>query len=894
MNRNLGKKLIIIFALGIFCLAGFSYLLYSDATLRYVLNGNFPPDTAANNALGALRSSLKDVETAEFRYIFLGEQNALTAYESGSAALHQSLRDLKVFFAGEPDRQHKLASLEPLIRERLRFTEQVIASRKKRGGKAAEALMRTGEGPRISGQIQAGLAGLEQAGRLASMYHGKAVAKSFKIATSLVTAGFTVAFAVLLIAIGMVWRESVQRRHMKQTVHELRQQFRIFTEGLPDCSFFMLRPDGRISRWNSAAEHLFGFRSKEIEGSHFSALFSPEEIRLGKTERCLLQAAADGRFEDVGLRMRKDGSLFHAHTIITQVRDNADVPRGFSVIIRDISEMKRNEESLKKLSLTVEQSPDLVLITDRNGKVEFVNKAAEDVTGFGREDFLAGGLDVLRIKEKNPDLFQTLWNSVLSGQSFQAEMTGIDKSGEPVYLDEIATPIMDSQGTVTHVVFTSSDVTSIRLMSKRLDFLASYDSLTGLPNRDLFAGRLDRDVAAGESVRGVIAVLTLDIDRFKYINEIYGLEAGNKVLKQVAESLSVSVSKGDTVGRLGSDEFGIVLHDIKKPSDVILFIKMIMKNVPQIIMSGGEEIPVTLAAGIAMYPADGENARTLMKNADTAQSKAKALGRNHYQFYTTDMNVGISELVFMERRLTEALQNKEYVLTFQPYYYLSTRKVAGSEALLKWNNDEFGQVSPTKFIPMLEETGMIIDVGKWVLKTACMQIREWSNGRGSFPVSVNLSPFQFRHEYLVETVENAIQEYGIDARRLTLEVTESTFMKDQDFAVSVLKRLKGLGVRIAIDDFGTGYSSLSYLKKFPVDFVKIDQSFIKDVASDPDTMSLVTAIISMSHSLGLKTIAEGVETEEQWKILRLLKCDMAQGYYFSPPVSARDFENLLA
>jgi len=295
-----------------------------------------------------------------------------------------------------------------------------------------------------------------------------------------------------------------------------------------------------------------------------------------------------------------------------------------------------------------------------------------------------------------------------------------------------------------------------------------------------------------------------------------------------------------------------------------------------------------------MYPADGQDARTLIKNADTALSKAKGLGRNHYQFYTTDMNVGISELVFMERRLTEALQNKEYVLTFQPYYHLSTRKVAGSEALLKWNNDEFGQVSPTKFIPMLEETGMIIDVGKWVLQTACMQIREWSNRRGSLPMSVNLSPFQFRHEYLVETVENTIHEYGIDAGRLTLEVTESTFMKDQDFAVSVLKRLKGLGVRIAIDDFGTGYSSLSYLKKFPVDFVKIDQSFIKDVATDPDTMSLVTAIVSMSHSLSLKTIAEGVETEEQWKILRLLKCDMAQGYYFSRPVSARDVENLLA
>ncbi len=886
--------MIVIFALGMSCLAGISYFLYSDSTLQYALNVNFSPDTAAAKALSNLRSSLKDMEAAESRYILLGEQNALAVYESSEDALRQSLKDLKSSLVGEPDQQRKFAGLEPLLAERLRFADEGIAARKRSGRKAAEALVRTGKGQRLSGQIQAELFGLEQAGLRANLHYGKTLTQSFKKAVYLVTAGFTSAAAVLLISTMMVWRESARRRHTGQALRELKQQFRFFTEELRDCSHFMLRPDGKISTWNKAAERLFGYRAKEIVGKHFSVLFPPEEIQLGQSERCLQQATADGRCENGGQRRRKDGSVFQSHSVITQVRGDAEVPQGYSVLVRDITELRQNEESLKKLSLTVEQSADLVVITDRNGKVEFANKAAEDVTGYTREEFLAGGLDVLRIREKDPDLYQTLWSTVLSGRTFHAEIAGIDKSGEPLYLDEIATPIMDDQGAVTHVVFTSSDLTPIRLMSDKLDFVASYDSLTGLPNRDLFTGRLGRDVAGGDSSKGVIAVLAIDIDRFKYINEIYGLEAGNKVLKQVAESLSVSVSKGDIVGRLGSDEFGIVLHDVKRPSDVILFVKMIMKNVPQIIMSGGEEIPVTLATGIAMYPADGQDARTLMKNADTALSKAKALGRNHYQFYTADMNVGISELVFMERRLTEALQNKEYILTFQPYCYLATRKIAGSEALLKWNSDEFGQVSPTKFIPMLEETGMIIDVGKWVLETACMQIREWSNGMGSFPVAVNLSPFQFRHEYLVETVENAINEYGIDARRLTLEVTESTFMKDQNFAISVLQRLKGLGVRIAIDDFGTGYSSLSYLKKFPVDFVKIDQSFIKDVASDPDTMSLVTAIISMSHSLNLKTIAEGVETEEQWKILRLLKCDMAQGYYFSPPVSAREFESLVS
>jgi EAL domain-containing protein (putative c-di-GMP-specific phosphodiesterase class I) len=294
-----------------------------------------------------------------------------------------------------------------------------------------------------------------------------------------------------------------------------------------------------------------------------------------------------------------------------------------------------------------------------------------------------------------------------------------------------------------------------------------------------------------------------------------------------------------------------------------------------------------------MYPDDGKDAHTLMKNADIALSKAKAQGRNHYQFYTADMNIGVTELVFMERRLVDALKNKEYIMTYQPYCYLSSGRVAGTEALLKWKNEEFGLVSPVKFIPMLEETGMIIDVGKWVLRSACEQIKEWDAMKISLPMAVNLSGTQFRHEFLADTVENTIKEFGIDPHRLTLEVTESIFMKDQDFAVTVLQRLKKVGVSISIDDFGTGYSSLSYLKRFPVDYVKIDQSFVKDVATDPDATSLVTAIINMAHSLSLRTIAEGVETEDQWKILRLLKCDMAQGYYFSTALPPREVEKLL-
>jgi diguanylate cyclase (GGDEF)-like protein/PAS domain S-box-containing protein len=893
MNLSVQKKLIILFCLGLTCLAGIGFLLASDSALSgpgaRLRTTEYTPLEAINN----LRTIVTTLETAELDYALSGESRALTAFRSAAATLHRPIGDLRMFFTKEKALLAELARLEPLTDERIKFGEKVVAARKRGGSKTADTLVRSGNGRQLSKQISASLASLEQEWLKSSAGQAGLPPHRPRKETWLLIAGYTIALAIMLITVVIIRREFRHQRRLGEAVHELRDRLRLFTDGFKDSALFVLGPDGTIVHWNAAAEHLHGFQPRDVMGKHFAFLFPEKDIPLGKPEHCLNQAAETGHCEHVGWRLRKDGSLFLAHTIITPGREQDGGLREFSVVTRDITTQRQTEDLLKKLALTVEQAADLVIITDRSGKVEFVNKAAEEVTGFTREELLAGGMDLLQTREQNELQHQKLWDTVLAGNMFQAEVAGISKNGELIHLDEVVTPIKDEDGKVSHVVFTGTDITAIKLMRSKLDFLASYDALTGLPNRDLFADRLNRDMTVLKPGGGLIAVLAFDIDRFKYINEIYGLEAGNNILKQVAESLSVSVNKSDTVGRMGSDEFGIALHDVKRPADVVLFAKMIMKNVPQIIMSGGEEISVTLSTGIAVYPTDGQDANALMKNADTALSKAKTLGRNRYQFYTPEMNVGISELVFMEQQLSDALKNREYMVSFQPYCYLSTRKVAGSEALLKWNNDEFGQVSPSKFIPMLEETGMIIDVGKWVLTTACKQIKAWTNGVPPLPVSVNLSPNQFRHEYLVETVESAIRDSGIDPRRLTLEVTESTFMKDQGFAITVLKRLKELGVAIAIDDFGTGYSSLSYLKQFPVDYIKIDQSFVKDVATDPDTTALVTAIITMAHSLNLKTIAEGIETEEQWKILRLLKCDMGQGFYFSPAITPSEFEKMI-
>ncbi len=888
---NVRKKLFAIVLLALAAICGVGYLLLVENPLRGILPQAYTADYAYVKVVGNIRTGLKEIEASELEYAFSGEPSYLSAFGDAAAILLRNISELKSMSRDSTGRLVRVEGIEPLINERIQFTEKIISAHAKGGKRSASALLHTGEGKRTAAEINKALAALDQDGFRASAYQDRAVRQGIRKGLSLIATGYGFVVVILVLAFVVVGREVSRFRAVGRDLAEARQRLGLLSDGMKDCALVMLAPDGTTTSWNSDAERQLGYSAAEMAGKHFSHCFSEEDVKVGQPSLSLKTAETEGPFEQMSARVRKDGQLLHVHSTITALRDPDGALRGFSVLTRDVTEQKRAEELLTKLSLSVEQAGDLVMITDRAGRLEYVNRSVEEVTGYSREELLAGGLSALKMDQKNPGRYRAMWDTALSGRAFHAEMTAVRKDGAAFFLDQLVTPIKTSSGNVTHLVFTCSDLTPVKQLRDRLDFLASYDTLTGLPNRDLFLQRLNRELSTGKA--RPLAVLTIDIDRFKYLNEIYGMEAGNSVLKQVAESLSVSVNKGDLVGRLGSDEFGIALHDVRKPADVVLFVKMIMKNVPQIVMAGGQEISVTLAIGIAVHPADGTDASTLMKNADVALGKAKAQGRNHYQFYTRDMNEGISELVFMERRLTDALRNKEYTLAYQPYYHLASKKVAGAEALLRWNNNEFGLVSPSKFIPMLEETGMITDVGNWVLRTACGQIRQWTNGKGHLPISVNLSLSQFRNEYLVDTVQTTIRELSIDPQRLVLEVTESIFMKDQEFAVSVLKRLKAIGVCISIDDFGTGYSSLSYLKKFPVDIIKIDQSFVRDVATDPDTTSLVAAIISMAHGLNLKAIAEGVETEEQWKILRLLKCDMAQGYYCSLALSPQDFERVV-
>ena len=421
---------------------------------------------------------------------------------------------------------------------------------------------------------------------------------------------------------------------------------------------------------------------------------------------------------------------------------------------------------------------------------------------------------------------------------------------------------------------------------EQLEHQANYDALTGLPNRNLLHDRLKQAVYAQRQARA-IAVVFIDLDHFKFINDSLGHSAGDKLLQRMADRLRDAVRDGDTVSRLGGDEFILVLNDQQNEEVIFRAMQRIIGKVSEPVILGGQELTVTCSAGISLYPQDGPDADTLLKNADAAMYRAKEHGRNNFQFYTAEMNQLVNERLSLESALRRSLERNELLLHYQPKYDLATGSIVGVEALLRWSHPELGLIYPDRFIPLAEETGLIGPIGEWVLRAACAQNKAWQNaGLPPVVMSVNLSARQFRQDALFKTVARILSETGLRPEYLEMEITESMVMHNAEAAISILKGLKELGVHLSVDDFGTGYSSLAYLKSLPIGILKIDRSFVSDIdgpAGQSDGL-LARAIISLGHSLKLKVIAEGVEEEAQLEFLRAHRCDEAQGYYLSRPV----------
>lgn len=569
----------------------------------------------------------------------------------------------------------------------------------------------------------------------------------------------------------------------------------------------------------------------------------------------------------------------------------------FEKIGRQASLAIRMAEDQMKMRLqgaAMDSAANAIFMTDPAGKICWVNESLIKLSGYTREELMSAESEVIHGSLRQTDWDEMIHHQLLRGETWRGQVSNRRKNGSYYSVNETITPIRNEAGSVSHLVYILEDITSQLEAKQKLYQVTNFDALTGLPNRSLFRDRVEQ--AVGHSGPGCrkIAVLLLDLDRFKNINDTLGHEVGDSLLWEVSERLRTVVQEPNALSRQGGDEFGVLLPCPSNAEAVAIMARRLVEAMAAPFSLSSREVFVTPSIGIAMFPGDGKNADELICNADTAMYRAKEEGRNTFQFFTADMNTAMYERLNIETQLRRVLDRNELALAFQPKASLLSREFYGMEVLVRWQSHELGPVSPALFIPIAEETGSIIQIGEWVLLEACRAGRRWLEAgtlRGR--VAVNVSGRQFDHHDLPQMVDRVLNETGFPADKLELEVTESTIIRDPELAITVLEALGRRGISIAVDDFGTGYSSLNYLKRLPIHTLKIDRSFVNDIGEDADGESIVRAIVAMAKSLGLAVVAEGVETEQQAAFLTELGCEFIQGYLFSKPLLQNDMNGWL-
>ncbi|MEW6313965.1 MAG: EAL domain-containing protein [Pseudomonadota bacterium] len=560
----------------------------------------------------------------------------------------------------------------------------------------------------------------------------------------------------------------------------------------------------------------------------------------------------------------------------------------------DISRREKAEEGLRLAAQVFAHSAEGIIITDADAHVLTVNQAFTEITGYSYHDVIGQNPRIWKSDKHDAEFYREMWQEIIKEGKWQGEVWNRRKNGNifPVWLTISA--VCNESGHVTHYVAIYIDMTERKATEERILHLAQHDVLTDLPNRMLLLDRLGQAIAQAHRNNTRVALLFMDLDRFKTINDSLGHHVGDSLLKKVAQQLSGCLREGDTVARLGGDEFVIVLPQIVDAQDAAHVAQKITETLAQRFDIEGHQLHASVSIGISIYPEDGQDVVTLMRNADTAMYYAKEMGRNHYQFFTGELNVRIHEKLLLENALRLAVERNEFCLHYQPQIDIGSGKQVGVEALLRWKHPELGLIFPDRFIGIAEETGLIIQIGEWVLREACLQRQRWAKHHPALRMAVNLSAVQFRNTNLCDIVARALQNAAMEPQFLELEITETVIMGSAEHTITTLEKLSIMGVQIAIDDFGTGYSSLSYLKRFPIDKIKIDRSFVRDISTDPDDAAIVAAIIAMARNLKLKVLAEGTETSAQFSFLETLRCDETQGYYFSRPLPGEEIEQLLA
>ncbi|WP_136680406.1 ABC transporter substrate binding protein [Neptunomonas sp. XY-337] len=557
-------------------------------------------------------------------------------------------------------------------------------------------------------------------------------------------------------------------------------------------------------------------------------------------------------------------------------------------------ERKQVEGDLQKLSRAVEQSPTMVLITDAHGTIEYVNEEFTEVTGYSLDEVRGLTPAVLNAGEMEGDFYKDMWKTIKAGHDWHGEIRNKTKSGQPYWSMLSISPILDESGDITHYIGVSEDISAQKKTQEQIEQLAFYDPLTRLGNRRLFREQLEGEIRKAVRSDTLFALFYLDLDNFKQVNDTLGHDVGDRLLQTVADRLRYVLRNSDFIARLGGDEFIALLPDVSGPIEAQVVADKLLKALCQPIYLGNTEVDVTVSLGITLAPLDGDDWSVLMKNADLAMYRAKHEGRNNYKFFTPEMNEEVLRRVEMEQQLRRAIENNEFRLYYQPQWnILSELRPVCLEALVRWEHPKRGRIPPSEFIPIAEELGLIVELGDWILQQACADGQQLLQGGHNISVAVNLSMRQFFDPQLLVKVSDALAQSGFPAEHLELEITESMLMDDVDLVRSTLERLKELGVSLAIDDFGTGYSSLGYLKALPFDQLKIDASFVRDIPHDKNDMEITAAVVAMAHKLGLKVVAEGIETQEQLAFLRENRCEMGQGYLLARPAPFDEVLSLL-
>ena len=689
------------------------------------------------------------------------------------------------------------------------------------------------------------------------------------------------------------WRQVMTR--LQESEHRFRTATSAMVEGLA-----LIGPDGRFLFANRAVEDFLGNPPGGLQG------LRPEDIGIDRLHAdgspCApadypvvysLREGRELRHLVFGLRYT-DGSVRWMEINSTLLPIGTNGEQGLVATLSDITERRQAEARLRLAFEAIRQSGEGILMTDAEHRILSVNPAFETKTGYSAAEVMGKTPDILASGRNDAAFYHAVQESIERDGHWQGEVWNQRKLGEayPEWLN--VSMVCEQAGQPRHYVYIYTDMTERVEAQQRIELLVHHDPLTGLPNRMLLRDRVEQATAQASRLQSRVALMFLDLDRFKTINDSLGHPFGDKLLKEAVMRLKRCVRESDTISRQGGDEFIIVLNDVRDSEAVSRVAEKIHQQMGEAIEIDGHRLTTSFSIGVAIYPDDGQDFDTLLKKADTAMYYAKEAGRSSHRFFTEQMNRQVVEHLTLETQLRRALENQEFVLYYQPQMDLVEGSIVGVEALIRWNSPDNGLISPARFIPVAEESGLIVPIGNWVLREACRQAREWQEaGISPFVMAVNLSAVQFRHHDLINSVINALVLSDLDSQWLELELTESILIQDAETTLDAIRRLKALGIKLSVDDFGTGYSSLTYLKRFEVDKLKIDQSFVRDLASDPEDAAIVRAIIQMAHSLRLRTIAEGVESEDLANLLRVFHCDEIQGYWLARPMPPRELGDFL-